>query len=151
MLIRLDNTKVVLDNGVEVKHFIAGIFTITEDKKFEIVLDGFANAEKADAALSEFTLRAEQDKIVEQFEKLVHKENPTKTEQNKLDKLQEQINEMADKIDNAPKYDELVVETITVEIPYTEDTKITDEYIVEELLKLDIFNGAIKYEVKKGE
>lgn len=136
------NTKIQLDNGAIAEHYILAIVSVTT-KKIELTLDGFINSDIADKALRKHLLKAEQRALITKFDEMMKIENPTEEEQKEINELQDKVNQLYTEIDEAAEYSELVIDCEHTSIPYSDS--ITEDYIFEEIVKLDKFKGAEKY------
>ena len=140
-MIRL-NTNIQLDNGAVAKHYILGIVTVST-QKIDLTLDGFVSTELADIAMNKLKLERQQKELINQFRALAEKEEQTSEEIETMNNLQDEINEIANQINSSKEYSNYVVDCEFITIPYTET--ITEEYILEEILKTDKFKDATQY------
>lgn len=140
-MIRL-NTNIQLDNGAVAKHYVLGIVTVST-QKIDLTLDGFVSAELADVAMNKLKLERQQKELINQFRELAEKEEQTNEEIETMNNLQDEINEIANQINSSKEYSNYVVDCEFITIPYTEN--ITEEYILEEILKTDKFKDATQY------
>lgn len=140
-MIRL-NTNVQLDNGAVAKHYVLGIVTVST-QKIDLTLDGFVSTELADVAMNKLKLERQQKDLINQFRALAEKEEQTSEEIETMNNLQDEINEIANQINSSKEYSNYVVDCEFMTIPYTET--ITEEYILEEILKTDKFKDATQY------
>lgn len=140
-MIRL-NTNIQLDNGAIATHYVLGIVTIST-QKIDLTLDGFISTELANTAMNKLNLERQQKELINQFRKLAEKEEPTEKETETMNNLQDEINEIANQINSSKDYSNYVVDCEFITIPYIEN--ITEEYILEEILKTDKFKDATQY------
>ena len=140
-MIRL-NTNIQLDNGAVAKHYVLGIVTVST-QKIDLTLDGFVSTELADIAMNKLKLERQQKELINQFRALAEKEEQTSEEIETMNSLQDEINEIANQINSSKEYSNYVVDCEFITIPYTET--ITEEYILEEILKTDKFKDATQY------
>lgn len=117
-----------LENGATLNYHIVDTVETLSDKSARVLVHGFISKEFYNKAMQRTNLQDEQTKLVEKFTPLMDKETPTKAEISKLDKLQTQINEIAEKINNSPVYEDCIVGEIIVELNDLEDfSKLTIE------------------------
>lgn len=140
-MIRL-NTNIQLDNGAVAKHYVLGIVTVST-QKIDLTLDGFVSTELADIAMNKLKLERQQKDLINQFRALAEKEEQTSEEIETMNNLQDRINEIANQINSSKEYSNYVVDCEFITIPYIEN--ITEEYILEEILKTDKFKDATQY------
>lgn len=140
-MIRL-NTNIQLDNGAVAKHYVLGIVTVST-QKIDLTLDGFVSTELADVAMNKLKLERQQKELINQFRALAEKEEQTSEEIETMNNLQDEINEIANQINSSKEYSNYVVDCEFITIPYIEN--ITEEYILEEILKTDKFKDATQY------
>lgn len=140
-MIRL-NTNIQLDNGAIAKHYVLGIVTVST-QKIDLTLDGFVSTELADVAMNKLKLERQQKDLINQFRVLAEKEEQTNEEIETMNNLQDEINEIANQINSSKEYSNYVVDCEFITIPYIEN--ITEEYILEEILKTDKFKDATQY------
>lgn len=134
------NSEIALDNGATAKHFIVGMLSII-DKEVNIVIDAFASKDLADKALKKYELFEQQEEKVKQFQELQPKSDEEKelTEEtlDKLNKLQSEINAIADEIATIIDYSDIVVDTKTVVFELSDS--LSEENIKEKIKESDIF------------
>lgn len=140
-MIRL-NTNIQLDNGAVAKHYVLGIVTVST-QKIDLTLDGFVSTELADVAMNKLKLERQQKELINQFRALAEKEEQTSEEIETMNNLQDRINEIANQINSSKEYSNYVVDCEFITIPYIEN--VTEEYILEEILKTDKFKDATQY------
>ena len=140
-MIRL-NTNIQLDNGAVATHYVLGIVTVST-QKIDLTLDGFVSTELADVAMNKLKLERQQKELINQFRALAEKEEQTSEEIETMNNLQDRINEIANQINSSKEYSNYVVDCEFITIPYIEN--ITEEYILEEILKTDKFKDATQY------
>jgi nucleotide-binding universal stress UspA family protein len=140
-MIRL-NTNIQLDNGAVAKHYVLGIVTVST-QKIDLTLDGFVSTKLEDVAMNKLKLERQQKELINQFRALAEKEEQTNEEIETMNNLQDEINEIANQINSSKEYSNYVVDCEFITIPYIEN--ITEEYILEEILKTDKFKDATQY------
>lgn len=129
-----------LDNGVSLNYHVVDTVEILNNSTAKVLIHGFTSKEFYTKAMQKSKLQADQNKLVEDFRLLMEKEEPTKTEQKKLDKLQKQINDLADKINSTVEYDDCVLGEIIIEINDISDFSKTS--VEKAILKTDQFKLA---------
>ena len=134
------NSEITLDNGAIAKHFIVGMLSII-DKEVSIVIDAFASKDLADKALKKYELFEQQEEKVKQFQELQLKEDE-ETELSietldKLNKLQSEVNAIADEIAIIIDYSDIVIDTKTIVFELTDD--LSEEVLKTKIKESDIF------------
>jgi len=117
-----------LANGATLNYHVVDIVEAFSDNSARVSVHGFTSKDFYLKAMQKTILQSDQEKLVDQFTPLMEKETPTKTELKKLDKLQLQINELADKINASAAYEDCIVGEIIVELTDLDDlSKLTIE------------------------
>lgn len=129
-----------LKNGVNLNYHIVHMIETTSSNSAKVVIHGFTSKEYYTKACKKSNLLAKQSELVNEFTSLSEKEEPTKTELKKLDKLQKQINELADEIDAALEYDRCVLGELIIEV--TDLVDLSKETIEKALLNTEQFKLA---------
>lgn len=133
---------VELDNGAKATEFIVSNLTISTNV-ITATVEGFVNDEKLNEALKKSLLQKEQDALIKEFEAMQENFKEMSEEKRlKLIELQDKINDLYFQIINLKDYKDFVIFNKQYHIEYVD--KITEEYIVNEILKQPEFN-------KKGE
>ena len=129
---------VELDNGAKATEFIVSNLTISTDA-ITAVVEGFINEEKLAEALKKSFLQKEQDILIKEFEALQENSKEMNEEKRlKLIELQDKINNLYFQIINLKEYRDFVIFSKQYHIEYVD--KITEEYIINEILKQPEFN-----------
>ena len=129
---------VELDNGAKATEFIVSNLTISTSV-ITATVEGFVNDEKLNEALKKSLLQKEQDALIKEFEVLQENFKEMSEEKRlKLIELQDKINDLYFQIINLKDYKDFVVFNKQYYIEYVD--KITEEYIVNEILKQSEFN-----------
>ena len=108
--------QIELDNGVNLNYHVIHIVETTSATSAKVLLHGFTSKEYYIKAIQKDNLLNKQRDLVNEFTPLMEKEEPTKTEQKKLDKLQKQINDLADEIENTLDYESYVLGELIIEV-----------------------------------
>lgn len=129
-----------LANGATLNYHVVDIVEAFSDNSARVSVHGFTSKDFYLKAMQRTILQSDQEKLVDQFTPLMEKEAPTKTEINKLEKLQAQINELADKINKSAMYENCIAGEVTIDLYNLEDfSKLTIE---KELIKTEQFKLA---------
>ena len=129
---------VELDNGAKATEFIVSNLTISTNV-ITATVEGFVNNEKLNEALKKSLLQKEQDALIKEFEAMQENFKEMSEEKRlKLIELQDKINDLYFQIINLKDYKDFVVFNKQYHIEYVD--KITEEYIVNEILKQSEFN-----------
>lgn len=129
---------VELDNGAKATEFIVSNLTISTSV-ITATVEGFVNDEKLNEALKKSLLQKEQDALIKEFEAMQENFKEMSEEKRlKLIELQDKINDLYFQIINLKDYKDFVVFNKQYYIEYVD--KITEEYIVNEILKQSEFN-----------
>lgn len=129
---------VELDNGAKATEFIVSNLTISTSV-ITATVEGFVNDEKLNEALKKSLLQKEQDALIKEFEAMQENFKEMSEEKRlKLIELQDKINDLYFQIINLKDYKDFVVFNKQYHIEYVD--KITEEYIVNEILKQSEFN-----------
>ena len=129
---------VELDNGAKATEFIVSNLTISTNV-ITATVEGFVNDEKLNEALKKSLLQKEQDALIKEFEATQENFKEMSEEKRlKLIELQDKINDLYFQIINLKDYKDFVVFNKQYHIEYVD--KITEEYIVNEILKQSEFN-----------
>lgn len=129
---------VELDNGAKATEFIVSNLTISTNV-ITATVEGFVNDEKLNEALKKSLLQKEQDALIKEFEVLQENFKEMSEEKRlKLIELQDKINDLYFQIINLKDYKDFVIFNKQYHIEYVD--KITEEYIVNEILKQSEFN-----------
>lgn len=129
---------VELDNGAKATEFIVSNLTISTNV-ITATVEGFVNDEKLNEALKKSLLQKEQDALIKEFEAMQENFKEMSEEKRlKLIELQDKINDLYFQIINLKDYKDFVVFNKQYHIEYVD--KITEEYIVNEILKQSEFN-----------
>ena len=129
---------VELDNGAKATEFIVSNLTISINV-ITATVEGFVNDEKLNEALKKSLLQKEQDALIKEFEAMQENFKEMSEEKRlKLIELQDKINDLYFLIINLKDYKDFVVFNKQYHIEYVD--KITEEYIINEILKQSEFN-----------
>lgn len=129
---------VELDNGAKATEFIVSNLTISTNV-ITATVEGFVNDEKLNEALKKSLLQKEQDALIKEFEAMQENFKEMSEEKRlKLIELQDKINDLYFQIINLKDYKDFVIFNKQYHIEYID--KITEEYIVNEILKQSEFN-----------
>ena len=129
---------VELDNGAKATEFIVSNLTISTNV-ITATVEGFVNDEKLNEALKKSLLQKEQDALIKEFEVMQENFKEMSEEKRlKLIELQDKINDLYFQIINLKDYKDFVIFNKQYHIEYID--KITEEYIVNEILKQSEFN-----------
>lgn len=129
---------VELDNGAKATEFIVSNLTISTNV-ITATVEGFVNDEKLNEALKKSLLQKEQDALIKEFEAMQENFKEMSEEKRlKLIELQDKINDLYFQIINLKDYKDFVIFNKQYHIEYVD--KITEEYIVNEILKQSEFN-----------
>lgn len=129
---------VELDNGAKATEFIVSNLTISTNV-ITATVEGFVNDEKLNEALKKSLLQKEQDALIKEFEVMQENFKEMSEEKRlKLIELQDKINDLYFQIINLKDYKDFVIFNKQYHIEYVD--KITEEYIVNEILKQSEFN-----------
>lgn len=129
---------VELDNGAKATEFIVSNLIISTNV-ITATVEGFVNDEKLNEALKKSLLQKEQDALIKEFEAMQENFKEMSEEKRlKLIELQDKINDLYFQIINLKDYKDFVVFNKQYHIEYVD--KITEEYIVNEILKQSEFN-----------
>lgn len=129
---------VELDNGAKATEFIVSNLTISTSV-ITATVEGFVNDEKLNEALKKSLLQKEQDALIKEFEAMQENFKEMSEEKRlKLIELQDKINDLYFQIINLKDYKDFVIFNKQYHIEYVD--KITEEYIVNEILKQSEFN-----------
>ena len=132
--------KIRLDNGLELNYHVIDIIETTSVNSIKVQLDSFISKEYYDKAIIKDLKLKEQKDLIVKFNELASKEELTKSEQTKINRLQEKINKLADEIDNSNDYFNYVLIENIVEL--YDITGFSKQNIENELLKSDLFKNA---------
>ena len=129
---------VELDNGAKATEFIVSNLTISTNV-ITATVEGFVNDEKLNEALKKSLLQKEQDALIKEFEVMQENFKEMSEEKRlKLIELQDKINDLYFQIINLKDYKDFVIFNKQYHIEYID--KITEEYIVNVILKQSEFN-----------
>ena len=129
---------VELDNGAKATEFIVSNLTISTNV-ITATVEGFVNDEKLNETLKKSLLQKEQDALIKEYEAMQENFKEMSEEKRlKLIELQDKINDLYFQIINLKDYKDFVIFNKQYHIEYID--KITEEYIVNEILKQSEFN-----------
>ena len=122
-------------NGITVNYHVISKLEITNEQ-ITVYLDSFVDSEHFNLAIKRNNLLNEQKELENQYDSLINLENPTKTQQNKLTKVVDKLNTLADEIANCKDYSNYIANTAYVSIPFIDNFSVSN--IEKELKKLDL-------------
>jgi hypothetical protein len=132
--------RITLENGIETGYHIVYALETIDKSAIRVLLYSFKNKSIYETAMNKNKYTNEQTTLIDELEELNYKEELTKSEENKLKKLHEQINNLADKINECKEFREYILAEQVIVLSYSEDLSL--DYIENELIKLDKFKSA---------
>ena len=131
--------KITLPNGVELNyHKVSNIEVNKESIKVKV--HSFISKDTYNKSQQKSKMIEEQEKLVKEFDELNSKDKLTKAQTTKVNKLVEQINDLANDISNQLEYIQFVIVETIIEIPFIENFSCSN--IEKELLKTEQFKVA---------
>lgn len=131
--------KILLNNGIETNYHVIGMIeSNAQNNETTLFIHSFISKEIYKEAIKKSSLLEEQKELVKQFDELTEIENPTKTQQTKINRLQNKINNLANEIDKAKDYGNFIAEEYMVDVSYQEDLSIKNlqNVLIEEFVLL---------------
>ena len=112
--------KITLPNGVELNyHKVSNIEVNKESIKVKV--HSFISKDTYNKSQQKSKMIEEQEKLVKEFDELNSKDKLTKAQTTKVNKLVEQINDLANDISNQLEYIQFVIVETIIEIPFIEN------------------------------
>ena len=131
--------KITLPNGVELNyHKVSNIEVNKESIKVKV--HSFISKDTYNKSQQKSKMIEEQEKLVKEFDELNSKDKLTKAQTTKVNKLVEQINDLANDISNQLEYIQFVIVETIIEITFIENFSCSN--IEKELLKTEQFKVA---------
>lgn len=124
------NTNIKLGNGFEINYIVIYSIEIETNNKLLIELHGFYNKDLYKKAIKKNELRKEQHKLIDKLNILQFSDNYNES---KANEIHNKINKLADKINNLKEYNDYLIKTKFIEIPYKND--YNESSILEEINK----------------
>ena len=126
---------IVLPNGIKTNYHVISSIEVSNEK-IVVFLDNFTDKSYYDLACKRQELLNKQKELEIEFDTLNNKDNLTKTQQTRLEKLVTEINNIADEVEKCKEYNKYVVLTLSTEIPFIDN--FSEANIEKELKKLKL-------------
>ena len=126
---------IVLPNGIKTNYHVISSIEVSNEK-IAVFLDNFTDKSYYDLACKRQELLNKQKELEIEFDTLNNKDNLTKTQQTRLEKLVTEINNIADEVEKCKEYNKYVVLTLSTEIPFIDN--FSEANIEKELKKLKL-------------